>query len=110
MMEYKTVYSKLAIRDLKRIEADVFQACQDDKTTKAYLEGLVLKIHEIKTFPESFTPLLINNTIITGFRFVIYKSYIAFFAIEGDKLLVDRILFSRSDYMSQLEFKEVIKK
>lgn len=109
-MEYKIVYSKLAVRDLDKIKADVFQACQDENTTKKYLEELVLKIHELKTFPESYAPLLIGGTIITGFRFVTYKSYIAFFAIEGDKILVDRILFSRSDYMSQLEFKTSYRK
>ena len=40
----------------------------------------------------------------TGYYFVVFKAYIAFYHIENDKMFVDRIIFGRSDYMRHLNF------
>ena len=61
MMEYLVKYSRKAIADLKRIESEVFQACQDKDTTDRYLEELVSKINEKETFPRR---ILSTNTIL----------------------------------------------
>lgn len=101
MMEYLVKYSRKAISDLKRIREEVFRACQDEDTTDRYLTELVTKINEKKTFPESGSPLMFMG-IFTGYRFVIYKAYIAFYTIENNMVLVDRVLFGKSDYLSIL--------
>lgn len=101
MMVYSVKYSRKAIADLKRIETEVFQACQDKDTTDRYLEELVSKIKEKETFPESGSPLIFLG-LFTGYRFVVYKAYIAFYTVENDMVLVDRILLGKSDYISTL--------
>lgn len=101
MMEYLVKYSRKAISDLERIREEVFQACQDKDTTDRYLTELVIKINEKKMFPESGSPLIFMG-IFTGYRFVIYKAYIAFYSIENNMVLVDRILFGKSDYLNIL--------
>ena len=101
MMVYSVKYSRKAIADLKRIEAEVFQACQDKDTTDRYLEELVSKINEKETFPESGSPLIFLG-LFTGYRFVVYKAYIAFYTVENNMVLVDRILLGKSDYLSTL--------
>ena len=101
MMEYSVKYSRKAISDLERIKEEVFQACQDEDTTDRYLTELVTKINEKKAFPESGSPLIFMG-IFTGYRFVIYKAYIAFYSIENNMVLVDRILFGKSNYLSIL--------
>ena len=101
-MTYSVKYSRKAIGDLERIENEVFQACQDKDTTTKYLEELVSKINEKETFPESGTPLMLLD-LFTGYRFVIYKVYIAFYTIESNMVLVDRILSGKSDYSSILD-------
>lgn len=98
MMVYSVKYSRKALDDLKRIEDEVFQACQDKATTKNYLKELVAKINEKETFPESGSPLTFLG-LFTGYRFVVYKAYIAFYTIENNMVLVDRILFGKSDYL-----------
>ena len=101
-MTYSVKYSRKAIADLERIKNEVFQACQDANTTTRYLEELVSKINEKETFPESGTPLILLG-LFTGYRFVIYKAYIAFYTIENTMVLVDRILSGKSDYMNILD-------
>lgn len=102
MMEYLVKYSRKAISDLERIREEVFQACQDQDTTDKYLTELVTKINEKKTFPESGSPLIFLG-LFTGYRFVVYKAYIAFYTIENNMVLVDRILLGKSDYLSIID-------
>ena len=102
MMVYSVKYSRKAIADLEIIESEVFQACQDKETTKKYLEELVNKINEKETFPESGSPLIFLG-LFTGYRFVVYKAYIAFYSVENNMVLVDRILLGKSDYLSILD-------
>ena len=102
MMEYLVKYSRKAISDLERIREEVFQACQDQDTTDRYLTELVTKINEKKTFPESGSPLIFLG-LFTGYRFVVYKAYIAFYTIENNMVLVDRILLGKSDYLSIID-------
>ena len=101
-MEYLVKYSRKAISDLERIREEVFQACQDQDTTDRYLTELVTKINEKKTFPESGSPLIFLG-LFTGYRFVVYKAYIAFYTIENNMVLVDRILLGKSDYLSIID-------
>ena len=101
-MEYLVKYSRKAISDLERIREEVFQACQDQDTTDRYLTELVTKINEKKTFPESGSPIIFLG-LFTGYRFVVYKAYIAFYTIENNMVLVDRILLGKSDYLSIID-------
>lgn len=101
-MEYLVKYSRKAISDLEKVREEVFQACQDEDITNEYLENLVTKINGKKTFPESGSPLMFMG-IFTGYRFVIYKAYIAFYSIENNMILVDRILPGKTDYLSILD-------
>lgn len=40
--------------------------------------------------------------MFTGYYFVVFKAYIAFYFIENDRIRVARVLFGRSDYMREL--------
>lgn len=101
-MVYSVKYSRKAVEDLTRIKEEVFQACQDEDTTKKYLKELITKINEKEAFPESGSPLIFLG-LFTGYRFVVYKAYIAFYTVENDMVLVDRILLGKSDYLSILD-------
>ena len=101
-MTFSVKYSRKAIADLERIKNEVFQACQDKDTTSKYLEELVSKINEKETFPESGAPLMLLG-LFTGYRFVVYKTYIAFYTVENNMVLVDRILSGKSDYLNILD-------
>ena len=40
--------------------------------------------------------------MFTGFYFVVFKSYLAFYKVEGDRMLVSRVVYGKSDYMRTL--------
>ena len=100
-MSYSIKYSPTAIRDLDRIFDEVYQASLDINITKKYIDELLGNIETKKDFPESGIPLLVND-VFSGYRYVIFKSYIAFYYVEKDFVYVDRVLSGKSDYIKRL--------
>ena len=39
----------------------------------------------------------------TGYYYVVFKEYLAFYRLEGERILIDRVLFGRSDYIRILK-------
>ncbi|MBQ7184875.1 MAG: type II toxin-antitoxin system RelE/ParE family toxin [Clostridia bacterium] len=100
-MRYHVRYSKAAVRDLDRVWAEVFEASKDYETTEKYINDLLDKVEAKADNPASGSPLYYEDGF-TGYRFVVFKAYMAFYRIDKDTLMVDRILFGRSDYMRSL--------
>lgn len=100
-MKCSVLYSKRAVDDLKTISKDVFNSCLDKNITSKYKRDLKNKIKRKALFPNSGTPLYFMG-LFTGFRYTIYKSYIAFYKVAGNKIIVERILSAKSDYCSVL--------
>lgn len=100
-MRYQVKYSKTAIRDLDRVWAEVFKASEDIEITERYIEDLLDKIEKKADYPKSGTPLYYENTF-TGYYFVVFKAYMAFYRIEKETILIDRVLFGESDYIKLL--------
>ena len=97
-MSCQVEYSKVAIRDLDRVWAEVFEASKNIDITERYLEELLDKVEKKSDYPKSGTPLYYENTF-TGYYFVVFKAYLAFYRLEKETILVDRVLFGKSDYM-----------
>ena len=100
-MKYKIEYSKMAIRDLDRVWTEVFEASKSYDITEKYIDDLISKVEAKADYPESGSPLYYENSF-TGYYFIVFKAYLAFYRIEKDKMLVDRVLFGKSDYMRVL--------
>jgi len=62
------------------------------------LEELLDKVEKKSDDPKSELPLYYENTF-TGYYFVVFKAYLAFYRLEKETMLVDRVLFGKSDYM-----------
>ncbi len=97
-MKYKVQYSKVAIRDLDRVWAEVFEASKSYDITEKFIDDLMDKVEAKADYPKSGSPLYYQNSF-TGYYFVVFKTYLAFYRIEDDIMLVDRILFGKSDYL-----------
>ena len=100
-MKYEIRYSQAAIRDLERIWSEVFEASKSDEITGKYINDLMDQIDKKADYPKSGSPLYYENTF-TGCYFVVFKAYIAFYRIEDERILVDRVLSGKSDYMRRL--------
>lgn len=100
-MIYKIEYSPIAIRDLDRVWAEVFEASQETDIAIRYVEELMDCVAAKREFPQSGAPLYYEGSF-TGYYFVVFKAYMVFYRIREDNMLVDRIIFRRSDYMRKL--------
>jgi len=97
-MKYQVKYSPIALRDLDRVWDEVYSASKDYDTTQQYLEDLLDRIEAKADYPKSATPLYYDD-LFTGYYYVTFKAYIAFYRIDTSGILVDRVLYSTSDYM-----------
>lgn len=97
-MTCKISYSRAALRDLDRVYSEVLKASQSYDTASRYIEELLDKVQTKADFPKSGSPLYYENSF-TGYYFVVFKAYIAFYRLENDAMLVDRVLYGKSDYM-----------
>lgn len=94
-------YSPRAEEDLNRIQDEVLEASRDKDVTENYLNALMDKIEAKADFPRSGTPLYWFDRF-TGYYYVVYKAYIAFYYPADGGIRIERILHARSDYMRQL--------
>ena len=101
MKKYELVYSQQAIRDLDDVWEQVAMASKDRDITEKYLDDLQDAIDAMATHPKTETPLYYGETF-TGYYHVNFKEYMAFYRIEDSKMLVDRILYAKMDYIRRL--------
>ena len=103
-MKYIIKFTDDALLDINRVYDEVFKACLDSPTTKDYVNGLLDKLELISDFPESGTPISFGARQ-SDFRYIIYKSYMAFYHLQSGTIIIDRILYAKSDYLVALGVK-----
>lgn len=101
-MKYRIEFSKAAIRDLDRIWAEVFEASRSNDTTGRYITDLLDYTEKRSAFPKAGSPLYYENSF-TGYYYIIFKAYLIFYRLEDEKMLIDRVLFGKSDYFRVLK-------
>ena len=110
-MKYSVEYSKAAVRDLDRVWSEVFsdrvwsevfRASRSYDITERYLNDLMDKVESKSEYPLSGAPLYYEDRF-TGYYYVVFKEYLAFYRLESKRILVDRVLFGRSDYIRILQ-------
>ena len=97
----KCAYSPLALEDLKRVQKEVFEASKSVSATERYISGLMEAVESKAEFPLSGTPLYWKDSF-TGYYYVVYKAYIAFYRAAEDGIRVERVLYGKSDYLRDL--------
>ncbi len=100
-MRYKVMYSPAAVRDLDRIWSEVFEASKSIDTADRYVRELMDAVGKKEDFPAGGSPLYYDD-LFTGYYFVVFKAYMAFYRIDGGRVLVDRILYGKSEYLRKL--------
>ncbi|MDD3337129.1 MAG: type II toxin-antitoxin system RelE/ParE family toxin [Eubacteriales bacterium] len=104
-MSYRIEYSPIAIRDLDRVYAEVLEASKDMDIALRYIDDLMDQVAAKGEFPKSGSPLYYEGGF-TGYYFVVFKAYMAFYRVDADRMYVDRVVYGRSDYMRSI-FKRI---
>ncbi len=97
-MKYEVKYSKVAIRDLDKVWSEVLEVSKSYDITTKYIDDLIDKVVAKADQPKSGSPLYYEDSF-TGYYFVVFKSYMVFYRLEDNVILVDRVLYGKSDYM-----------
>ncbi|MGN1106914.1 MAG: type II toxin-antitoxin system RelE/ParE family toxin [Huintestinicola sp.] len=70
------------------------------------LKRIATQLNTLEQFPEAGTSILIPGSPV-AYRYLICGSYMVFYHIHNEEVIVDRILYGRRDYLSILFGKEL---
>ena len=101
MIKYSIEYAPEAVRDLDNVFSDVFEVSKDLEITHKYLDDLLDAVESLVKRPKTGTPLFYDD-LFTGYYYIRFKEYLAFYRIDDKKMLVDRILYRKCDYLRLL--------
>ena len=64
------------------------------------VNGIMDKVDGIVAFPESGAKLEFENGLDSGYRYVVFKNYLAFYRLRPNNVVyVDRVIYGGRDYM-----------
>lgn len=102
-MQSKIAYSPRALKDLDEIWNYIeFELCNPIAAQNT-VNGIMDKVDGIASFPESGAKLEFENGLDSGYRYVVFKNYIAFYRLKSENVVyVDRVSYCGRDYMGIL--------
>ena len=101
-MNIKVKYSPNALRDLDEIWEYISNILKDSIAADRTVNGIIDKTEMLSEQPMIGTRLHFENNLYSGYRYVIYKNYMAFYRISDDTVYVDRVIYGKRDYMRLL--------
>ena len=69
--------------------------------SKQTLKRIATQLHTLEQFSEAGTPILIPGSPV-AYRYLVCGSYMVFYHVHNEEVLVERILYGRRDYLSIL--------
>lgn len=99
-MQRTIEYSPRALKDLDGIWDYIEKELCNPSAAQNTVEGIMDKIDDLAMFPESGAKLEFDNGLESGYRFVVFKNYFAFYRLRPDNVVyVDRVVYAGRDYM-----------
>lgn len=93
-------YSPRALKDLDGIWDYIEKELCNPSAAQNTVVGIMDKIDILMSFPEAGAKLEFENGLNSGYRYVSFKNYIAFYRLGSDDIVyIDRVAYSGRDYM-----------
>lgn len=92
-------YSKKALSDLDEIKDYISTVLANPIAADSVINGILETIDLLEEQPLLGKPLYFDNDLFSGFRYLIYHNYLAFYHTESDDTFIDRVLYGKSDYL-----------
>lgn len=100
-MGFAIRYSPQAQRDMDAVWDGVWEASKDFDVADRYISDLADRIAAKRTFPKSGIPLYYRG-LFTGFYYVNFKAYRAFYRLRDGYIEVARVLLAKQDHIAIL--------
>ena len=102
-MQSKIEYSPRALKDLDEIWDYIEVELCNPSAAQNTVDGIMDRVDGIASFPESGSKLEFENGLNSGYRYVVFKNYLAFYRLKANDIVyVDRVIYGGRDYMSIL--------
>lgn len=99
-MQSKIDYSPRALKDLDEIWDYIEVELYNPSAAQNTVDGIMDKVEGIAAFPESGAKLVFENGLDSGYRYVVFKNYLAFYRVRPNNVVyVDRVIYDGRDYM-----------
>ncbi|MDR1156976.1 MAG: type II toxin-antitoxin system RelE/ParE family toxin [Oscillospiraceae bacterium] len=98
----KIHYSREARADLANIKEYISGELANPGAALRTVAHITKRIRETERFPEIGALLSSIVDIDTNYRFLVCKSYLAFYRIEGQDVYIVRVLYGSRDYLAIL--------
>ena len=102
----KVKLSAAAKIDLQETRRYISSVLSNPSASKQTMKRITSHLHTLEQFPEAGTPILIPGSPV-AYRYLVCGSYMAFYHVYNEEVMVDRILYGRRDYLSILFSKEL---
>lgn len=97
----KVVLSFAAKEDLGEIQTYISKNLGNPSAAKGILQKILSQIRMLEEFPETGKRILLEESAVC-YRYLVHSSYMSFYHIENDTVIVDRILYGRRNYIRLL--------
>ena len=98
----KIVYSPKARNDLDEIWTYISEKLLNPSAAEATVNGILDTIDMLQAQAEIGKPLYFLSDLFSGYRFLVYKNYLAFYRTSAEAIYIDRIIYGKRDYMRLL--------
>ena len=95
-------YTPAAIVDLQELKAYISKTLHNPKAAKRIIKSIMDHCSNLKTHPQLGMSLAAKTGVETDLRYLVCEQHLAMYRVEGDLILVARILDGRTDYMKVL--------
>ena len=96
------IVSPLAKADMREIGDYISRELRNEDAALRLIRRFRTAMLPLRTFPEMGTPLLSSGKQRAPYRYLVCGHYLIFYHLEADRVLVDRVLYGRRDYMALL--------
>lgn len=98
----KIKYTPAAIADLQELKDYISKTLHNQKAAQRITKSILDQCSNLKTHPQLGMSLAAKTGVDTDLRYLICEHYLAMYRVEGDLILIARILDGRTDYMRVL--------
>ncbi len=96
---FQVEISPQAAEDLLEIKSYIENELQNPIAARNTVKKIVETYEDLENYPEIGIPVERYVSFSTDYKFVLAKNYSIFYRIDGDKVKVIRILYSRRDFL-----------
>ena len=101
-MKNKIHYSPEALQDLDDIGDYIAEELSSPQAALSLLMSITSSIELLENNPLMGPNLSAMTDIVSDYRYLVVKNYIVFYRVVNSNIFIDRILYSRRNYLSIL--------